>query len=114
LIPHRNAIDHEYDIQVALATNDNINGVRRSNAFVKLTHFNMLEGFPPDIMHDFLEGTLVYNFGLIMKHFKSESILPFSQLNIDLNSFKYGRTDKNRLKPDQFTIAAYDTPKGKL
>jgi hypothetical protein len=97
-----------------VATDENINGVRRSNAFVKLTHFNILEGFPPDIMHDFLEGTLVYNFGLIMNHFKSESIISLAQFNIALNSFKYGRIDKNRLKPDQFTIAAYDTPKGKL
>lgn len=49
--------DHADDVQFSQLTKESINGVKSKNCFETLKHFSVVNGFPPDIMHDFLEGT---------------------------------------------------------
>lgn len=101
------------DAMQAEATNKPVNGWKETNAFQDLAHFSVIDGFPPDIMHDFLEGTLVYNMGLLLNELKENHILPFKTLISEMASFEYGRTDvKNKLSKEPFKKSAYDKPKG--
>ena len=84
-----------------------------SNCFERLSFFNVINGFPPDLMHDYLEGTLVYNFGFLMNRLIKNNILSFDKFINVLNDFKYERKDKkNKISKNQFTKFALTTPKG--
>ena len=66
-------------------------------------------------MHDFLEGTLVYNFGYLMKSLIKDGVLTFDEFILTLNEFRYSRLDKkNRLGINQFTKFALESKKGEL
>jgi len=47
------------DALKAEASNKPANGWKSTNSFEILEHFSIINGFPPDIMHDFLEGTKI-------------------------------------------------------
>lgn len=58
--------DVEWNKQVNPNNTGHTNGVKSDNCFGELESFNVIDGFPPDLMHDFLEGVLVYQFGFMM------------------------------------------------
>jgi hypothetical protein len=60
----------------------------------QLTHFNVLNGLPPDIMHDLLEGVIRYNISCLMEYYEEKKIYSAKQLNSDLQAFPYGRIDR--------------------
>lgn len=49
----------------------------------ELKYFNIIDGFPLDLMHDFLEGVLVYNFGMMMKCLIDDQLLSFETFEND-------------------------------
>ena len=66
-------------------------------------------------MQDFLEGTLVYNFGYLMKSLVKNNVLNFDYFIQTLNDFEYSRLDKkSKLGNNQFTKFALETKKGKF
>jgi len=59
----------------------NRNGVKSNNCFSELRFFDLICSQPPDLMHDFLEGTLVYNLKCLLEdlemfvaHYPSKNI----------------------------------------
>ena len=50
-------------------------GVARSSILNTLHHVNAINGLPPDIMHDVLEGVLPLEEKLMLNHFISEDKL---------------------------------------
>ncbi|CAF1050796.1 unnamed protein product [Brachionus calyciflorus] len=75
------------------------NGVKKSNCFEELEHFNVINGLPPDSMHNFLEGVLVYDFGLLMNYLNRTGTLTVNDLNQSLENFEYSRIDKKNKVP---------------
>jgi hypothetical protein len=64
-------------------------------------------------MHDFLEGTLVYNLKIMMRYLEKEKILTIIQLNNSIKAFKYGRINrKNEIPYDLFKREALKNKKG--
>jgi len=80
--------------------NANVYGVRGACAFSDLEHFDVTQAFPPDVMHDFLEGVIP----LVLKHFDADHIVSLRDVNEMIKSFAYGQNDKS-CKPVQLTAA---------
>ena len=80
------------------------NGVKEASCLNELNYFNAVDGFPPDAMHDILEGTARQNLVLLMAHLKSTKAYTVELLNEDLRRFKYGRLDgENKVPNSLFT-----------
>jgi hypothetical protein len=85
------------------------NGVKSICCFDQLEYFKAVNGLPPDIMHDLLEGIIILNFSLLMKHLISLKKLSINELNSKLNNFKYERIDKkNKFPKDIFKENSFD------
>ena len=68
-------------------------GVKTDSIFNELKYFKIIEGQPPDLMHDMLEGVIPLTFGYMMHELRKSNHLTCDQLNSDLRKFKYGRVD---------------------
>ncbi|CAF1059412.1 unnamed protein product, partial [Brachionus calyciflorus] len=86
-------------------------GIKANCCLNDLQYFKIFNGQPPDIMHDFLEGVLCLNFGLL-----NDSIRRFvsvDELKSQLENFKYGRHDgKNKVPFDVFTDRSINKTNG--
>ncbi|XP_065658234.1 uncharacterized protein LOC136082740 [Hydra vulgaris] len=69
-------------------------GVERRCPFLDLPYFNISQSFPPDIMHDMMEGTIPQLISLLILKLKEEKVISIQQINIELNIFKIGRNDR--------------------
>jgi len=107
----RNHEAHAADVYSTQITNNKTYGVKSSNCFNTLKHFNVIDGFPPDCMHDFLEGTLPKSFGLLWNILAKKKLTSYAILSEKLNSFKYGRIDKKNKVPAIFTNRPDDSKK---
>jgi len=81
-----------------------VNGVKSVCCLNQLKYFDSINGLPPDIMHDMLEGTVRVNIKLLMTYLSSMPKInkhryTLEQLNEDLASFPYGRIDKDNKPP---------------
>nr|XP_047144758.1 uncharacterized protein LOC124818244 [Hydra vulgaris] len=76
-------------------------GVDKRCPLLDLPYFNVLQSFPPDIMHDILEGTVPQLVNLILIKFKALDIITVEQINTELNIFEFGRYDRKN-KPVPF------------
>ncbi|CAF0799181.1 unnamed protein product [Brachionus calyciflorus] len=89
------------------------NGIKTKCAFNQLSYFHCINGLPPDIMHNFLEGVLVYEFGLLMNYLNSIKFLSVKELNESLEKFNYNRNDlKNKIPNNHFTSTSLKTKYG--
>ena len=66
-----------------------------------LPYFNVLQSFPPDIMHDMLEGTVPQLVSLMPLKFNPQNIITVEQVNAELDIFEIGRNDRKN-KPVPF------------
>ena len=81
------------------------NGVKINSCFNDLSYFNILNGLPPDLMHDLLEGVVRHNFASLMDFLTKDNIYDPKKLNHDLSIFKYGRlVGKNKVPTNLFTV----------
>ncbi len=81
-----------------------VNGVKRSNPFIDLKYFNVIDGCPPDIMHDFLEGVLVVNFTSMINYLLNNNILKYEEIVKKIETFNYARLDsKNKIPKNIFS-----------
>jgi len=87
---------HQYHIQ-ALDRNASISlatyGVAKHCPFEALEYFSVTEAFPPDIMHDVLEGVIPLLLKLILKSFVTAKYFTVSHFNDLLENFVFGHND---------------------
>jgi hypothetical protein len=74
-------------------------GIKSDNCFSRLKDFHIIESLPPDLMHDFLEGSLMKCFGCLMVSLKKKKLYSVSELNNDLRNFRYQRQDGRNKVP---------------
>ncbi|XP_065673151.1 uncharacterized protein LOC136090435 [Hydra vulgaris] len=78
-------------------------GVERRCPFLDLSYFKVMQSFPPDIMHDMLEGTIPRLISLLLLKLKEDKLIEIDQVNIELNIFEIGRNDRLN-KPVPFVV----------
>jgi hypothetical protein len=74
-------------------------GVVCASPFSGLSVFNPVEFFPPDVMHDVLEGLMVVNVGVVLNKQVHGKILNIKQFNERLSCFKFGSADSDKFGP---------------
>lgn len=70
----------------------------------RLTHFHVVDGFPPDILHDFLEGVVPFELCLCIQHLIKKNYISLETLNQAIKEFPYSFSDKTD-KPQQIPKA---------
>lgn len=91
---NRTLESHQNDITSYTNTSKSVlsHGVKKTTTcFDSLKYFQLVRGLPPDVMHDYLEGTLPANFKLLMRELHTLNILKVDALNTSLKEFQYGR-----------------------
>lgn len=86
-----------YNSHVVAIQNDPKNissyGIKSDSPF-NFGNFHVVEGLPPDIAHDLLEGVVPYEVGLILQHFiMVEKLFSLDYINTMIESFPYGPLD---------------------
>ena len=72
-------------------------GVEKRCPLLDLPYFNVLQSFPPDIMHNMLEGTVPQLVSLMLLKFKVQNVTTAEQMKTKLNIFEIDRNDwKNK------------------
>lgn len=85
-----------------------INGVKKECVLGKhLLFFHPVNGFPPDILHDFFEGVIPVELSLCLKNMIAKRLFTFDSLNDCITSFPYRHTDKVN-KPHKISKASFD------
>lgn len=75
-----------------------------------LHYFHAITGFPPDILHDLLEGILPVELSLCIKEMIRLKYFTLEYLNQKITSFPYQHTDKvNRPHPIPKTFMTWET-----
>lgn len=74
-------------------------GVYRISPFAGLQGFSPVTFFPPDCMHDILEGLIVVNICVVLKHLVRNKLLSIKQFNQRLVTFKFGIADTDKFGP---------------
>ena len=75
-------------------------GLRESSCFNQLQYFHVTEGLPPDIMHDFLEGSLQHELKLLIQTLVQDGVITLERLNERMTSFNYGHSEA-KSKPSE-------------
>lgn len=60
----------------------------------RLEHFHVVNGFPPDILHDLLEGIVPFELALCLKALMAKAYFTFLKLNMAIRQFPYSFSDK--------------------
>ncbi|KAL2080249.1 hypothetical protein ACEWY4_024042 [Coilia grayii] len=60
----------------------------------KLTYFHVVDGFPPDILHDFLEGVVPVELALCLQSFIAKKYVSLDSVNEAIRKFPYTFSDK--------------------
>jgi len=68
-------------------------GVKYKSPFINGS-FHVVEGLPPDIMHDLLEGVVPFELALILKVLIAKGYLSLEDLKHCISSWSYGSLDK--------------------
>lgn len=72
-------------------------GLTRDSILNSLQFYHIIDGLPPDIMHDILEGALQYEVKEMLQVFIEENYFSLDALHKIFQEFKYGYTDvKNK------------------
>lgn len=91
---------HQYHLQ-ALRESAGISkqtyGVVSEYPFTELNYFDITKTFPPDLMHDFLEGVVPFVITRVIQALHFLHIVSLSQINAELDAFNIGRNDRTNL-----------------
>ena len=78
-------------------------GIKEKCAFNRLPNFHVLENLSSDIMHDFLEGTCVFDMAALLNHFINEKkYFSLDQLNSRMIFHDWGLTHSDNI-PSQIS-----------
>ena len=75
------------------------------------SHTVMTNNFIKDVMHDFLEGIVPLVLKLVIKKSIEDQIITLDELNLRIQSFSYGLTDKKNC-PSPITLTSLQNSKG--
>lgn len=70
-----------------------IYGVTGPCVFNKLSYFDITKAFPPDVMHDFLEGIVPLVLKSVLKALHRDKTISIQEVNDSLRKFCYGHND---------------------
>ena len=74
-------------------------GIRRDSILNRSRYFHVTNALAPDVMHDILEGCLMYEVKEMLKHFVyNVKLLTLDELNNRIDTFPYSYLD-GRNKP---------------
>lgn len=76
-------------------------GVVNECPFNDLEYFDVTKSFPPDLMHDFLEGIVPLVITKVIKALHFSEIVSLSNINAELEAFQIGKNDKRNI-PQKF------------
>ena len=71
-----------------------VDGVKRECPLNKLTGFHASQGFPPDLLHDVLEGIVPIELSLCIADFISKKYFTLEELNSEIQGFPFKFSDK--------------------
>jgi len=98
----RNAANHTYHVEAVKENPNNvaIYGVSGPSVFSPLEYFDVIQGFPPDIMHDCMEGVVPAIVSAIIKLLVSAKVITVPHFNKTMMSFPLKGSDcKNKPEP---------------
>lgn len=67
-----------------------------------LEHFHSVSGYPPDILHDILEGIVSAELSLCLTHLTGKRYFTLDMLNQTIGHFNYTFTDKTESTSDHW------------
>lgn len=79
---HDHALARQYGVKRGCPLSDN------------LTYFHVVGGFPPDILHDFLEGVVPVELALCLQSFIAKKYVTLDSVNEAIRKFPYTFSDK--------------------
>ena len=79
-------------------------GINVESILNSSTYFHVVDGLPPDIMHDVLEGALPYEIKLMFTYFLQNRYFTLKVVNKRIESFNYGSDSKD--KPSSVSVAS--------
>ncbi len=86
---------HESHVKLAQQTNSPSFGVKKECVFTKhLEHFCVTSGYPPDILHNLLEGLVPIELAQCLSFLVSKKYFTVETLNKSIATFPYTGTDK--------------------
>ncbi|XP_054929068.1 uncharacterized protein [Dermacentor andersoni] len=74
-------------------------GVSGESCMNALQSFDVVQGLPPDIMHDLFEGVIPFAMKHVISHLVTNNILTLDRLNQRLSSFSFQGADKKSKLP---------------
>ena len=82
-----------YNAQSLLCTNNpaisSTYGIKCTSIFNELKYFNVSEGLPHDLSHDYFEGVIHETLSLVLTRLISEKLFTLDILNTYIEHFKY-------------------------
>ncbi|XP_026116308.1 uncharacterized protein LOC113094884 [Carassius auratus] len=96
LFPLRTKLTHEANVLEVQQNQhvQNVNGVKRDCVLNKLNYFHTVTSFPPDFLHDLLEGIVPFELSLCLKKLISDKYFTLDELNSAIQNFPYLFSDK--------------------
>lgn len=86
---------HQLDVEAALASNTHSHGVKRHCAITqRLKHFHVTTGYPPDVLHDLLEGIVPVELALCLDILIKKKYFSLEELNSIIKKFPYKWKDR--------------------
>lgn len=87
--------DHALHVQTAQVAQTNCFGVKQDCVLTANLHnFNVLTGYPPDILHDFFEGVVPVELARCLRALISKGYFTLSDINDSIIDFPYKWLDK--------------------
>lgn len=93
--PGRTKWQHKLDVEAALSGNTHSHGVKRHCAITqKLNNFHVTTGYPPDVLHDLLEGIVPIELALCLNILIKKKYFSLVELNRVIKQFPYKWKDR--------------------
>ena len=93
---------HNYHLN-ALSENSQLSkqtyGVVKQCPFTELEYFDVTRAFPPDLMHDFLEGIVPIVVCKVVTALHLLKIVTLTDINSELGAFNIGKNDRGNIPP---------------
>lgn len=90
----------EQDSEVAMMC-----GIKYKCAFSDLSYFTVPDSFPPDLMHDCLEGIIPVTLQLVLRDLKKDNVISVEEINLALSQVRLPTCDKPNFFPENFFSA---------
>lgn len=88
---------HNYHLQCVAEdpTTKSLYGVTGPCAFSELPNFSVTNAFPPDVMHDFLEGVVPHVLKLVLKALHNKKVVSVQEVSNAIAHFPFGQNDSS-------------------